>query len=355
MSLLPFIGFGQEKEYFIENLSLLLASGMNIIPALDAIGGEIHSARLKGVITQVRQQVEDGSPIWRALQGRNLLPDHIIALIRVGEQAGKLTENLKVITVQQQKDRDFRSKLRSALMYPTLVMVLAVVVGLGISWYILPRLATVFSQLKIDLPLITKGLIAVGLFMGKYGAIVIPTSLLGLAVLFYLLFGYPKTKFIGQSILINLPIIRRLIQEVELSRFGFVLGTLLDAGLPVTESLDSLSRSTTVRPYQRLYALFKTTVEEGNSFQKSFERVGNISRLIPRPIQQLIVAGEQSGRLPEVLFGIAQAFDAKTETTTKNLTVILEPILLIIVWLGVVAVALAVILPIYGLLGGLNP
>jgi type II secretory pathway component PulF len=183
-----------------------------------------------------------------------------------------------------------------------------------------------------------------------------------MVVLFFFIFSFSKTKFIGQFILFSTPGIKGLIKEVEVARFGYLLGTLLGAGLPITHALDSLASATEISRYKKFYLYLHDSVGDGNSIQKSFvsfsTRGGStfggkhVNRLIPAPIQQLIVAGEQSGTLPESLLKIGQTFETKADTTTKNLTIILEPILLVIVWLGVVTVALAVILPIYSLIGG---
>ncbi|MBN1778636.1 MAG: type II secretion system F family protein, partial [Candidatus Buchananbacteria bacterium] len=169
-----------------------------------------------------------------------------------------------------------------------------------------------------------------------------------------LIFYFPKTKIIGQVILFNLPGIKRLIQEIELARFGYLLGTLLKAGLPINQALDSLVQATTSYQYKKFYRRLAISIENGNSFQKSFLNYKRLKRLIPNPIQQLVFAGEQSGGLSKILLKISQIYEVKTETTTKDLSVILEPILLVIVWLGVVSVAMAVILPIYNLIGGFD-
>ena len=214
--------------------------------------------------------------------------------------------------------------------------------------------STVFGQLDVELPFITKILIAVGTFLGNYGLIVLPAFIIFLGVIVFFIFFFSKTKFIGQSILFATPGIQRLIREIELARFGYLLGTLLDAGISITEALDSVEKSTTFPNYKKLYVHLKNSLADGNSFQKSFDLYKKSRKLIPLPIQQLILAGEKSGNLSNTLRTISINFDAKTEQTTKNIAVILEPILLVIVWLGVVAVALAVILPIYSLIGGLN-
>lgn len=348
------IGIGSEKEYFVENLTMLVASGMDILSALRAIKGEMRLKRMRQIISNLEVQIEDGSPLWRALASSSIFPAHIVSLVRIGEETGKLTENLKVIAIQEEKERNFRSKIRSAMMYPVMVLSLTLVIGVGIAWFILPRLASVFAQLRLDLPLITKVLIATGNFLGTYGSIVVPIFMLAVAAVIYFLFISAKTKFVGQEMLFTFPIVKNLIKEVEIARFGYLLGTLLSAGLPVTGALNSLYQATTFHAYRKLYLHLKERVEEGNSFKKSFALYRKTNALIPVPVQQMIFAGEQSGSLPDILLKIGETFDNKIETTTKNLTVMLEPILLIIVWVGVVSVALAVILPIYSLIGGLN-
>lgn len=347
-------GIGEEKEYFVENLSMMLASGMNMTLALDGIAAELRSSRMKQVVASIKKDIEAGSTLWKALDKVNILSPQIIALIRIGEESGQLAENLKVINIQQKKERVFKTKVRSAMMYPVLVLIFTIIVGAGIAWFILPRLSTVFAQLDLELPAITRALISAGQFLGDYGHIVIPIFLFVVFGFFYFLFVFKKTKHIGQAWLFKIPVIRKLLQQVELARFGYILGSLLGAGLPVVDALESLHQSTTFRVYKSFYKHLRDSVEVGNSFRKSFANYKKVRNLVPQPVQQMIVSGEQSGYMSEVLLNVGENFEAKTDDTTKNLTVLLEPILLIIVWLGVVAVALAVILPIYSLIGGIN-
>ncbi|MBI3495150.1 type II secretion system F family protein [Candidatus Berkelbacteria bacterium] len=343
-----------ELDYFIENLSMLIGSGMNIVDALESIKTELRSRELRKAIDFLKQEIGNGSPMWRAIEKANFMPNHIVGLIRIGEESGRLVENLQVIAMQQQKERELNSRVRSAMLYPLIVFSLTVVIGVGVAWFILPKLATVFSGLKLKLPLITRLLIAFGMVLGKHGLVIVPLTLVTIAMTIYIVFFYPKTKIAGQRLLFNLPIIKQLIQQVEIARFGFVLGTLLKAGLPVIASLNSLQQATTFPLYQQFYYHVRLGTEQGNSFQRSFSTFAQTERLIPRPIQGMIIAAEQSGSLADSLLKIGASFETKTETTTKNLTVVLEPILLVIVWVGVVGVSLAVILPIYSLIGGLN-
>ena len=239
-------------------------------------------------------------------------------------------------------------------MYPIFILVLTAIIGLGIAWFILPRLASVFSSLKLELPLVTRILIATGKFLEGNGFWAIPCVVLILAIIFFFVFIFSKTKFIGQKILISTPGVKQLIREVELARFGYLLGTLLKASLPIVKSLDSMSKATTFRSYQRFYVHCRDSIMDGNSFQKSFLSYPKSHKFIPTPIQQIIISAEKSGNLAGSLIEIGKTFEEKTDNSTKNLAVILEPVLLVVVWVGVVGVALAVILPIYSLVGGLG-
>ncbi len=347
-------GIGKETDYFIEQLSMLLSAGMPVVTALAAIKKEIKSKRLKQIIDSVSAKIEAGSSIASALDTAEIFPKSTISLIKIGEQSGRLAENLQVVAKEQQKEREFRSKVSSAMMYPLFVFSLTIFVGVGIAWFILPRLATVFEQLRIDLPLITRWLINLGTFLGQYGTIVIPALLAVSLFSLFFLFIYSKTNFLGQIILFAILPISRLLTELELSRFGSLLGNLLQAGLPILDSLESLAQSTSLYRYQKLYVHIHDRIAEGNSFAKSFELYKHTQNLIPIPIQQLIITSEQSGNTSKTLQKIGQMYEAKTETTAKNITILLEPILLVIVWVGVVAVALAVILPLYSLIGNFN-
>lgn len=350
-----------ERDYFLENLAVMISSGIDVSSAITAIKQETHSKKMFKILGGVEAEIDSGSTLWMALEKNKFLPTHVVALIRLGEESGNLTENLELVVATQRKERDFASKLQSAMIYPVIVLTLTLIIGISITWFILPRLSVVFSQLRVELPLITRILISVGKFLGEFGILVIPILIFLIVFAVYFLFfanpdliGAKKTRYIGEVLLLRLPGISKIIIETELSRLGFLLGSLLKAGLIVTDALGSLASSTTTMAYQKLYLSLEKSIEQGNSFESSFKLYKDTHKLIPIPIQQIIITSERSGRLPEVLINLGQTFEEKLQTSTKNLIVILEPVFLIIIWLGVLFVALSVILPIYSLIGGFN-
>jgi len=343
-----------EKEYFVEFLSLLLGAGMDVIMALRSIKEEVKTKTFKRLIDQIIDQIESGMPIWKALDKSGLFADHVIALIRVGEESGRLTDNLRVVAEQQKKDRIFKSRVRSAMTYPVLVIFLAVFMALGISWFVLPRFAYFFQVAGAELPLLTRMLISVGQIFSKFGAFLVPGTIIALALIIFSLFFFKKTKFIGQWLLFHLPITKKFIQEIQISNVGYILGILLEAGLPILDAMDSLIRSTSFYNYRKMYGFMKDKIGDGNSFLKSFQLYKGSTRLIPSSIQQMIGSGEQSGRLAETLRSIGASYEIKTEITAKNLSTLIEPILLVFIGLGILGIALAIIVPLYGLLDTMN-
>ncbi|OGC57734.1 hypothetical protein A2976_02230 [candidate division WWE3 bacterium RIFCSPLOWO2_01_FULL_41_9] len=344
----------KEKGSFIENLAMLLTSGIDLVSAFDTIATETRSAGMKKVVNFMKEEIEGGSSLSNAMDASRIFSPHIISLVQLGEQSGKLIENLNAIVTQQQKEQALKAKISSAMMYPVFVLGLMVVVSIGIAWFILPRLSSVFKSVNKKLPIVTRILIETGNFLGEYGYIVIPALLIAMTLLVYFVFIYRRTKFVGQFIFLNTPIIKRLVQEVEISKFGYILGNLMSAGLPVVTSLRSLADITSINRYKRFYSFLADKVSEGNSFHKSFTTYKNTSQIFPLQVQQILFASEKSGRLSESLVNIGEKYEEKTESTSKNLTTLLEPLLLVIVWFGVGTVALAVILPIYSLVGNLG-
>jgi type II secretory pathway component PulF len=347
------VGIQKEKQYFLDSLSMMLGSGIGILTSLKALKEEVRSKRMKSVIESISKDIDSGSYLWKALKKTDLFPKYILSLIQVGEEAGKLPENLKIVALQQEKDRVFRSKLSSALLYPVLVFGVTIIIGLAVGWLVLPRLSSVFSSLNLDLPFLTQLVIKIGEIVNAYGIIIFPVFIIITAVTIFLLFVYPETKYLGERILSKLPGVKSLILQIELSRFGFILGTLLEVGIPIIQTLKSLEATTTSSRYKKFYSYLTKSIDEGKSFFESFHSYKGLNKIVPESIQQIIVSAEKSGNLAEVLKSIGSKYESMSESSTKNLIIILEPILLIVVWLGVVIIALAVIMPIYNLIGQL--
>lgn len=344
----------KDRSYFIENLSILINSGVNISEALSIIYEGIKSEAFKKRVLTIKKRIDSGSSFWQALSDLKLFSARDISLIKIGENSGNLAKNLVILSNQYQKEKFFRSKVFSALLYPSIVLFLVIVIAIGMSWFLLPRLALIFSQLDIELPFMTKVLIDFGFFIQNYGSIFFPSLITLVILVFYFIFFYKKTKHLGQSFLFNFFITKKLIKEAEIGRFGFILGTLLGSGFSIIESLQTLEDSSTYHYYKKIYTYLKEKISEGESIKDALSSYKKIDKYIPLPILQIIYVSEKSGQLSQSLIRVGEKYEEKLELTTKNLTIALEPILLIIVWLGVLFLALAIIMPVYNLIGQIN-
>ncbi|MFA6028029.1 MAG: type II secretion system F family protein [Patescibacteria group bacterium] len=256
---LSFYRLGLRKQVydFLENFTALLSSGMNISEALGSISSDTKSKRMKRIINDIKDDVDNGVAFSQAILTWEFLPDRMVSLIKLGELSGKLADNLGVIVTQNEKDMVFRSKVRSSLIYSLIVLTLAIVVGAFTAWFVLPKMTEAFISFGAELPLITRIMIQIGKVLGDFGYIIVPFFFLFVASMTYFLFSFPKTKFIGHSLLFHIPFVKTLIRESETARFGFLLGTMLNAGLPVVESLNAMPGTTTFRNY-REFLCFST-------------------------------------------------------------------------------------------------
>lgn len=345
---------GKEKQLFLENLGLLMGAGIGIQAALESVRNEIRSPRLKKLIAQMQSDIENGQNFSTALEASGLLPSYVVTLIKIGEDSGRLAENLDVVIRQQEKDSLFRSKLRSAMMYPLIVLGLAAFIGLGIAWFILPRLATLFKDLKVELPLPTRLLIGLANFLHSHALLVAGLSAALILLIVILYINSQKVRDLPLMVAAKTPVLGKLIQQIELARFGYITGTLLEAGLPIVDVFMSLASASRLNSYKRLYKSMAESIGDGDNFKTIFHNYKKVNKLIPPPLQALVIAGEQSGKLAPTLTRLGGIYEEKIDTSSKNLATLLEPIMLVFVWLMVVAIALAVILPIYKLIGGLN-
>jgi type IV pilus assembly protein PilC len=349
-SYLPF----KEREYFTENLGMLLKSAVPIGEALQSLQLTTRNKQMQVLLKRMQGDIEAGSNLADALQRSGIISKQTEALVRLGEASGHLVENLQLAAQQEEKRHTFRAKVRSALIYPAFVLTLTLVVGLGVAWFLLPRLAGTFSQLNVTLPLISKLMINFGLFLKAHGLIAVPAALAVVGVIMYILFFAPRTRNIGKKLLFAIPGIGKLMREVEVAQFGYLLGTLLDAGLTVTQALQLLSQATTSPQYSDFYKHLADALDQGFSFKDAMAKYKATDKILPVAVQQMVIAGERSGSLPEILATIGRTYEQKADISTANLEATIEPILLVIVWIGVMLVAVAVIVPIYSLVGGLN-
>jgi type IV pilus assembly protein PilC len=342
----------KSKQTFLDNLSLLIASGIGVNTALRTLEKNSQNKKLKIVLHSMLVDVENGQSLSQTMENHNFLPKFLISLIRIGEESGNLADKIRRTVISLDKEQRRKSQLKTALFYPVFVLSLTLILGLGVSIFVLPRIGQVFANMNVTLPWITKVLISIGDILGTYWYIIVPGIIGGLTSVILILFVFPLTKVSGQWLLFHTPVFNSLIVRTEVSRFCYNLSMLLNSGVPITHALTSLSEIHDYYMYKNFTRQLASSIQEGKSFHNSFTLNQKISKkLFPFTAQEIITAGEESGKLPEVLDQVGARYEEESEQIAKNIAVLLEPALLIVVWLGVVFLAVAILLPIYSLVG----
>ncbi len=346
-------GLGKEKLTFIENLAILLNSGLSVVDALKTIQMELRIKPMKKLVARIIDEVESGIPLWMAMDNQTFFSSYALALIRIGEESGSLSKNMEYLAIQQEKDRSLRGKVKMAMIYPSIVIVLTGGITLGLAWFVLPQLVGVLLSLNAKLPLVTRIIIWVADFMKMHGMVAVP---LGLTLVFmiYLICRFTSLRGPTQQFIFKIPGIGTMAKAATIARFGVILGSLLRAGVPLVESIKSMAEVTDTVYYRRFYFRLASEIEVGQSFGSAFELIKESKKLIPASVQQLIITGERSGRIAEMLMRIADIYEKKAEDAAQRLPVVLEPMLLIFLGGLVGTIAFAIIVPIYSIVGSVG-
>ena len=344
------IGMGKERMLFVQNLAMMLNAGLPLIDSLKTLHVEAHGKGAKKLIQRILDTVENGSPLWRAMDDQSFFSLHAIALVRIGEEAGNLAENMVYLAEQEEKDHALKSKVKMAMIYPSIVMVIMFIIVMGLGLFVLPNLIGVLYSLNVPLPFITRMVIAFTNVFVNYGAYAVPGTIGGF-VLLVLLAKFTPLRYVTQWVMFRIPGIGRLAREATIARFGVILGGLLKAGVPVIEAMQSLVDVTPILSYRRLYSRMLDHIAVGDSFSKSFSSIRGSDKLLPPSVQQLVVTGEKSGALADIMLKIADIYDKKASETAQKLPVILEPMLLLFIGGLVGTIAFAIIVPIYSIVG----
>ncbi len=350
---IKYFGLGKERMALIQNLATMLNAGLPLVDALHTLQKETRPRPLKKMLQNVVDAVENGSALWRALAAQHFFSPHAISLIRIGEEAGNLAQNMEHLADQEEKDAALKGKIKMAMIYPAIVIVLMFIIVMGLGLFVLPNLIGVLFSLNVKLPLITRILIAFTNGFTKYATVVVPSTLGG-SIMLVILAKFTPAKVFFQWITFHIPGIGRLMREATIARFGVILGSLLEAGVPLIEAVNSLAEVTTIVAYRNFYLRLLEHINLGDSFGKSFELIHSSNALLPISVQQLVMTGEKSGSLAKIMMKISDIYEKKANDTAQKLPVILEPLLLLFIGALVGTIAIAIIVPIYSVVGSVQ-
>jgi len=335
----------KERIIFTRQLAVMMKAGLPAVKALEALHKQTSHRYFQKVITDLIAQVKGGQPLSATMaKYPKVFPEVYTAVIRAGEQTGQLSEVLFNLADQQEKQADLISKVRGAMMYPAIILLALIGVVFLIVFFVLPSLKTVFADFGAELPLTTKALFFISDMFRQYFYIVLPIFV-GLVYLVKIWFSKPGGRMIYDKIKIKLPIFGALTTKVYMATFSRTMSMLTKASLPIIESIHIVQKTINNKHYQLAFDRIVKQVESGKPLSAAIAK----EPLFPPMVSQLTTLGEESGNLDSVLQEITRFYDSEVENMTKNLASLIEPIMLIIMGVGVAFVVASVLGPIYKL------
>lgn len=348
--------FGQnisvsDKIFLTRYLSLMLKAGTDLFRAIDILINDFDKPVLKALLTEIKTNLEKGNQFYITfLKYPKYFSPVFVNLIRAGETSGNLTEVLDNLSISLNKEKELRDKIRSALIYPIILLAMSFLMLLLLVVFALPKIANVFLSTGIKPPIFSRVVFSIGLFLNEYGAIVFP-SVAVLAVGGWYFFS---RVYLGRRIVAalgsRLPIISGVMDQLALQRFTGTLGSLMRVGLPIIEALEITASAVGSDKFKRsLQNIAREGIAKGLTIGEAFRR----EPAFPLVITNLISVSEKAGHIEEILKTLSTFYESEVDNAVKTLVAFIEPVLLLFIGVLIGTIALAIIIPIYQLVGGI--
>lgn len=341
----------EDQIQFAKNLAVLLRGGVTIDEAVKSLAEQSKPGPMRNILFRIKSRLENGVSLNSAIsEEEGSFGKIFMSLVKAGEMSGSLSENLEFLSVWLERDSNLRKQINGVMLYPKIVFSAVILLAGLLTVFVLPRLVPMFTSLHVELPLITRAVLALSVFAQKYWLLVIAGAFfvwLGI----FLLFKIQRMKYLYHKTLIFSPYIKDFVVAYQLALFSQLMGTLMKSGISIDEALEIAYVGTSNLYYKKVLKEVLDRVNKGISLVNT---MGEYPELYPANSISVLAVGENSGTLEESFFKISDYWTKDIIDRTKLLPTIIEPILLIIIALAVALIALSIILPIYKLTGNLQ-
>ena len=344
----PFRGVSLvDKIMFTRNLAVMIGAGLALNKALSVLEEQSENQKLKAIIAEVVNNVQAGKAFSECIAAHpDAFPDLYVNMVRIGETAGNLEEVLNGLANQMKKDHDIVSRVRGALMYPAVIFTVMLLVGYLMMILVVPKLAATFMDIGAELPASTKVLIFLSNVMLNYWYFVIGGAV-GLIYAMRLALRTASGKKGLDALILRLPIIKGLSRKLNSARLCRTLGILVDSGVPIVKALEILAKTLSNHYFSESLSTAALEIQKGKTL---FESLKKYKGLYPPLVVQMIAVGEETGSLTKVLTKLAEFYEDEVNELTKNLSTIIEPIMMVVIGAGVGFFALSMITPMYSVM-----
>lgn len=335
-----------DRINFTKQLGVMIKAGLPIVDALETIAGQTTKRKIKAMLSRIIQSVKAGSTLSATLKNEPaFFSDLYIAMVESGEKSGQLEEVLDRLGQNLEKDHEIMAKVKGALYYPIFILTVMTIVAFIIFSYVLPQLKSIFTDVGVPLPIMTRVLLAIGDFFGRFRVLVAGLAI-GLLLLTKLSLRTAQARRIWDRIQLKIPVFGPFYRQIYNERFSRTLSSLVSAGLPMLDILKTCQRVMINHLYQEVVGSIIKEVESGTALSEALKH----QRRFPQLIGNMVAVGEKTGNIPKVVGEIASYYQREIDQSAKNFTTLLEPFIMVVIGVGVGFMVAAVIVPIYNLI-----
>ena len=348
--------FGQKKvkpseiALFTRQFSVMLGAGLPLVQALQAIGAQNPNPTLKNILEKIRNEVEAGSTLAKALEKHPKAFDNLYTnMIAAGEAGGILDTVLQRLSIFIEKIVKLKSALKSALIYPAVILTVGVGVVAIILWKVIPVFRTLFESFDTELPLITRIVIGASAFLETFAIPILVCIIVGI-------FGVKKWyktdtgRRILDGAILKIPVLGEVVRKISIARFTRTLATLLTSGVPILEALDITARTAGNAILEDVILVIKKRIEEGGNIADPMRQ----SKFFPPMVTQMVSVGESTGEIDAMLTRVADYYEEESDTVVANLLTLLEPMMMVVLGILVGGIVIACYMPMFKLIQTLS-
>jgi len=337
---------GKDIAVFTRQLATMLKAGVPLLQSFDIVARGSPNPRLTRMLTDIRSDVETGTSLSAAFRKHPMQFDALYCnLVEAGEAAGILETLLERLAVYQEKTIELQNKIRSALIYPVAVLVVAFVVVAVIMIFVIPSFKEIFQSFGADLPLPTLIVIAISEFFVQYWLLIFGGIGMGVYTLLESWRRSPKMQMSMDRLLLKVPIFGPLVHKAAVARWSRTLSTMFAAGVPLVEALDSVGGAAGNAVFTSATEQIQRDVSSGTALTASMQATG----IFPNMVLQMSSIGEESGSLDQMLGKVADFYEQEVDEAVKGLSTLMEPIIIVVLGTIIGGIVVSMYLPIFKL------
>ncbi|TSA45375.1 type II secretion system F family protein [bacterium] len=336
-----------DQVFISKYLALMLKIGTGLLQAVTILIDDFDKAPVKRFLMEVKANLEAGMPFYSTfMHYPKVFSQVYVNLIKAGESSGDLDSVFENLTVSLTKEKNMRDEIRSALVYPILLLSTSILILIFLVMFALPKIANVFLESGFQPPLFSRIVFAVGLFFGQYGYIFLGVFVVGLVSFFVFYKNSMAFKRFFLSLVNEIPVIKDVVRKIALQRFAATLSSLIKAGISLTDALEITAQAVgNAELKEALMRISEEGLAKGLTVGEAFRR----EPFFPKTVVSLVAISERAGHIEEVLGTLADFYTGEIDNSLKTLVSFLEPVMLLIIGFIIGAIALSIIIPIYQL------